>query len=105
MSQFEKFERGGDIAVLYSPGFGAGWYTWNSGEEGLLFDKEIVEAVLAGDTDKAVAVAERKYPGIYTGGGDDLAIAWVPKGCRFDVHEYDGNESVRVLGPDYGHLA
>lgn len=102
---FEKVERAGNVAVLYSPGYGAGWYSWNSEQEGLLFDKEIVEAVLAKDNDKAVAIAERKYPGTYVGGGDNLEVYWVPKGQRFEIHEYDGNESVRVFAPDDGHVA
>ena len=25
----EKVIRNGQVAVLYSPGFGAGWYSWN----------------------------------------------------------------------------
>lgn len=102
---FEKYERNGEVAVLYSPGYGAGWFTWNSEHEGLLFDKEIVEAVLSKNNDKAIAIAERKYPGIYTGGGEDLAVYWVPKGNRFEVEEYDGSESVRIFGSKDGLVA
>ena len=105
MSKFEKVERDGKIAVLYSPGFGAGWFTWNSDNPGLLFDREIVEPVLAGDRAAAIAVAEKKYPGIYTGGGCDLEVEWVPKGERFMVEEYDGSEGVQILGPDFGLVA
>jgi len=101
----EKFERDGNVAVLFSPGFGAGWYSWNSDVEGLLFDREIVEAVLKEDRDTAIKIAEEKYPGIYTGGGDALEVMWVPKGQRFEIDEYDGNERVRILGPDDGHTA
>lgn len=105
MATFEKLERDGNVAVLYSPGYGAGWFTWNRGHEGLLFDKDIVEAVLANDREKAIKLAESKYPDIYTGGGGDLAVTWVPKGSRFEVNEYDGRESVRVFGPDNGFRA
>ena len=105
MSKFEKVERDGKIAVLYSPGSGAGWFTWNSHNPGLLFDREIVEPVLAGDRAAAIAVAEEKYPGIYTGGGSDLKVEWVPKGERFMVEECDGNEGVQILGPDFGLVA
>lgn len=101
----EKLERDGNVAVLYSPGFGAGWYSWNSEREGLLFDREIVEAVLAGDNKRAAQIAERKYPNIYAGGADGLTVEWVPKGSRFEIAEYDGSESVRVFGPDEGHIA
>jgi hypothetical protein len=105
MSDFEKLEKDGNVAVLYSPGYGAGWYSWNSEHKGILFDKEIAQAVLDGDRAKAVQIAAKKYPEIYTGGGDDLAVEWVPKGSRFEIHEYDGNESVRVFGDDDGHVA
>jgi hypothetical protein len=105
MSKYEKLERDGNVAVLISPGYGAGWYSWNSKHEGMLFDRDIAEFVLAGKQAQAVAVAERKYPGIYKGGGDDLTVAWVPKGQRFEVDEYDGNESIRYLAPDDGHVA
>ena len=96
MADFEKLERDGMIAVLVSPGFGAGWYSWNPDYQGLLFDKEIVEAVLAKDRAKAIAIAERKYPGCYTGGGEDLVVNWVAKGTKFEIHEYDGSESLRI---------
>jgi hypothetical protein len=32
------------VAVLYSPGYGAGWYTWHYVEE-LLYDAEVVKIV------------------------------------------------------------
>lgn len=102
---YEKFEKDGKVAVLYSPGFGAGWYSWNDEHLGLIFDREIVEAVLAGNRNKAIEIAERKYPGIYSGGGCDLAIEWVEKGTRFEIREYDGSESVRVFDPSDGVIA
>ncbi len=105
MTDYEKLERDGKVAVLYSPGFGAGWYSWNTEHDGLLFDKEVAEKVLAEDWDAAVDIAERKYPGIYAGGGHDLEVEWVPKGCRFEIHEYDGSESVRIFSPSDGHFA
>ena len=41
-----KVIRDGKVAVLYSPGFGAGWSTWNSHNPDLLFDSIIVDFVL-----------------------------------------------------------
>lgn len=105
MADFQKIERAGNVAVLYSPGYGAGWSTWNSEHDGLLFDADIVNHVLDGDLDRAIKVAEEKYPGVYVGGGRDLTVAWVPKGARFEIHEYDGSESVRIFGPDDGLVA
>lgn len=36
----------GEVAVLYSPGYGAGWSTWNPHD--CLFTPEIVQLVLEG---------------------------------------------------------
>lgn len=94
-----KLERDGKVAVLYSPGFGAGWSTWNSEHaEVLLFDPEIVQAVLDGDRAKAGEIAEQKCPGVYIGGNHDLQVEWLNKGDQFEVEEYDGSESVHVIG-------
>ena len=102
---YEKLRRDGDVAVLISPGFGAGWYTWNTEHEGLLFDKDLVEAVLANDREKAAQIAADKYPGCYTGGARDLNVEWVPEGARFEVEEYDGNESLHIIGNRNYHVA
>lgn len=99
-----KLERDGKVAVLVSPGFGAGWSTWNDGEE-CVFDPEMAQAVLDGHHSKAEAIAKRKYPDHYTGGVEDLVVQWVDKGNRFEIHEYDGSESLRVLGPTDGYVA
>lgn len=99
MAEYEKVERGGKVAVLYSPGFGAGWYSWNADHEGLLFDAEIVAAVEAGDKAKAAAIATHKYgEDVYVGGADDLKIEWLPKGECFVIEEYDGSESIQRKG-------
>ena len=106
-SEYEKLERDGKIAVLYSPNFGAGWSTWNTEprNRGILFDREIVELVLAGNLDAAISLAEKKYPGVYAGGGEDLEVTWVPKGERFMVEEYDGAEYVTIISADFGTVA
>lgn len=93
----KKFEKDGMVAVLYSPGFGAGWYSWESSEEAL-FDPEIIQAVLDGSNIKAESIAEKKYPGMYLGGACDLQVEWIKKGSQFEIKEYDGNESVHVIG-------
>ena len=36
----------GKVAVLISPGFGAGWYTWNYDYPEILFDPAIVKLVM-----------------------------------------------------------
>lgn len=94
----EKVIRDGMVAVLYSPGFGAGWYSWHGIVE-LLFDPKVVEMIEAKSDYKDIAhyVAE-KYADEdpYLGGVDDLTIEWLPDGTEFRVHEYDGSESIEV---------
>ena len=95
----EKYERDGKVAVLISTGYGAGWSTWNGEHaEALTFDRDIVEAVLAGDIAEAIAIAKAKYPDGYYGGASDLAVMWLDKGAQFEIEEYDGSESLHVIG-------
>jgi hypothetical protein len=102
---FEKYyNKKGEVAVLYSPGYGAGWYSWNSDEPGLLFDKDIVEAVLNKDFKKACMIAENKYDA-YAGGADNLIIWWATPGDKFVINEYDGSESIKFLGNVHYNIA
>lgn len=89
----------GKVAVLISPGFGAGWSTWAPPglEEEFLFDPGLVELLL----NKATSIqlrsyAEKRWPGAYHGGAGSLEVHWVPEGERFDVDEYDGSEALVV---------
>lgn len=94
----EKMIVDGKVAVLYSPGYGAGWSTWaHENEEAMVFDSRIVEHVLAGDFEKAGELAEKLYPGNYVGGAKQLDVMWLPVGTQFEITEYDGSESVEVL--------
>ena len=44
MGDVPKLKRDGKVAVIYSPGFGAGWSTWADGNaEAVLFDPELAE--------------------------------------------------------------
>lgn len=100
----EKLIRDGKVAVLYSPGYGAGWSTQNENDQAklLLFDKEIAEAVLEGNKEKAAEIAERKCDGKYvcTLGCRDLEVEWLDEGTVFDIDEYDGAESVRIISSE-----
>ena len=87
----------GHVAVLYSPGYGAGWSTWNIeyNYKELIFDPGLVELVLAGKEHEEIAVyATLKWPGAYLGGLEGLNIRWVPVGAHFRIDEEDGNERV-----------
>lgn len=93
----EKVVRDGRVAVLVSPGFGAGWSTWTDRElrERVLFDPEVVAWVEGGKQgplpDMAAKYGDQYF---YEGGAGDLMIEWVPLGVKFRIHEYDGSESL-----------
>jgi hypothetical protein len=91
-----KLVRDGKVAVLYSPDYGSGWYTWNHDHPEILFDPAIVQLVEENKWDELETYVILKYPKIFTGGILDLSIAWIPKGAMFRVNEYDGDESIEI---------
>lgn len=92
----QRVIREGKVAVVYSPNFGAGWYTWNTEHPELLFDPMIVECVEQEDKEKLATYVAMRYPDIYAGGMRDLQVVWLPVGTLFRVHEYDGSESIEI---------
>ena len=92
----KKLIRDGKVAVLYSPGFGAGWSTWNQELPELVFNPVIVDFVEKEQWDELAVYVSLKYPDIYDGGMRDLEIAWLDVGSEFRIHEYDGSESIEV---------
>lgn len=94
-----KVIRDGMVAVLYSPGFGAGWYTWDSDYgDALIFDPMIVKYVEEENKEAMYSYVAMRYPDVYTGGLGDITVAWLPEGTLFRINEYDGSESIEVLG-------
>lgn len=95
----EKVIRNGKVAVLISPDFGAGWYTWNQEHKQLLFDSKLVEMVEQNRRSEITEewVKENLGIDIYTGGARDLTIVWLDEGTDFEVEEYDGSESLRTI--------
>jgi len=91
----QKLIRDGKVAVLYSPGYGAGWSTWGLPMEAV-FHPELAEATLAKDSDRMQAIAKREWPDEYLNGLLNLTVAWLPEGTQFRIDEYDGYESVHV---------
>ena len=91
----ERCVRDGRVAVLVSPGFGAGWFSWH-GIEALLFDPAVVELVESGAEASVIEqyCEDRHGSDPYFGGAGDLIVEWVPVGARFRIHEYDGSESL-----------
>jgi hypothetical protein len=84
------------VAVLYSPDYGSGWYTWNPNHPELLFDPAIVQLVEEDKFDELKTYVTLKYPNIYEGGMWELKIAWIPEGAMFRINEYDGDESIEL---------
>lgn len=95
--------RDGLVGVIYSPGFGAGWYTWNAhhdNSEQLIFDPHLVDLIEQGAaTDLIEARAKALVPG--PGGSflaaGDLVVQWLPQGTKFLIQEYDGSESIQLM--------
>lgn len=96
----EKIERDGKIAVLYTPNSSAGWSSWarDGWEASLCMDARIVGPFLNGDKAAALEAARAMVPNLYTGGFRNLAVFWVEKGKMFEIEEYDGSETVHVIG-------
>jgi hypothetical protein len=97
--------------ILYSPGFGAGWTTWNSGEVAkyMLTYQPIIDWLEAGgkaeelDNEhqlivqlKAECLEKFKEDYVCTLGSEDLVVKEVSGRVR--MHEYDGSERVEEEG-------
>jgi hypothetical protein len=99
--EFERrYDDQGLVAVLISPGFGAGWSTWCSADsqrEAMLFDSRLVDFVLSHGTEGLGEYAESLGYDTYTGGAGDVQVEWLEPGVRFYVDEYDGSESLRTF--------
>lgn len=96
MKIVNKLNQDGKVAVLYSPGFGAGWSTWNQEVPEIIFDPAIVKLVEKNQWEELATYVSLKYPGLYTGGMDTLKVAWIPEGTLFKINEYDGSESIEL---------
>ena len=92
------------VAVLYSPGYGAGWYTWNQNHIDILYSPEIVQKVLDNKRDEIteefvnkVLEIDKNTDSIYCGGSRSLEVEWMDEGTHFTIDEYDGFESIIYL--------
>jgi hypothetical protein len=90
-----KLVRDGLVAIIISPGHGAGWYSWHGIEE-LLFDPSIVTWIESNERDKIEHYLALKYPDEYFGDLEQLSVQWITKDTAFKIDEYDGSESVSV---------
>jgi hypothetical protein len=99
----EKVVRGSTVAVIYSPDFGSGWFSWNPDYPALMFDPRVVAWIENGsnhDTaDELLDYLQDTYPGGYFN-LKGLEVRYIPVGCLFRIDEYDGAEVV-MLKDDY----
>ena len=90
----------GLVGVIISPGFGAGFHSWND-IPGLCFDKDIIQMILEGKSIQELAdFAEAKYEHtgyVSTHGLSDARIIWLKPGTQFFIDEYDGSESITLI--------
>ena len=82
------------MKVLISPGYGAGWSTWNN--SALAVDPRIIDAFERGVSREEMhdLCEELGYGDVYMGGFEDLVVEEVPAGTVFRINEYDGYESI-----------
>lgn len=100
MNYSKRYDDQGLVAVLISPGFGAGWSTWcsvDSQREAMLFDSRLVDYILQTGTQGLGEYAESLGYDTYMGGAEDIRIEWLEPGTRFLIEEYDGSESLRTF--------
>ena len=88
------------MKVLISPGYGAGWSTWNY--SGMAIDKDLIELFERGCTEDEMKLlcikkgyGDGDFPP-YMGGFSDLEVTEVPQGCQFRINEYDGHEYIDI---------
>ncbi len=109
-SSVSAVEGGKMPKIIISPGYGAGWSTWAYGLDRadllhLLTFPPLIEAIEKGeDVSKedhpAVKAFKERFPDQYLGGLRDAEVVEVPANTPFYISEYDGSESLHIVGID-----
>ena len=94
--RIEKVIRNGQVGVLVSPDYGAGFLTWGAPLEAI-FNPTLIELVESKKLDEAIEFVETTWPGLYTGGVSSLRVVWLDEGTQFRIDEYDGAEWIEIL--------
>ena len=87
----------GMVAVLVSPRYGAGWYSWHGVEE-LIYDPKLVEMVEEkASVENILLYCEEVYgENHYYGGAEELEVVWLSVGTPFRFDEYGGAETIEI---------
>ena len=87
----------GMVAVLVSPRYGAGWYSWHGVEE-LIYDPKLVDMVLEkASVENILLYCEEVYgENHYYGGAEELEVVWLSVGTPFRIDEYGGAETIEI---------
>ena len=97
------------MKVLISPGYGAGWSTWN--DPMMALDERLIRAFECGITQEDMynlcieCGYIDEYGGPYMGGFETLKVVEVPSGTWFKIKEYDGSETLEIFDPDNYYYA
>ena len=109
----------GEIGILVSYGYGAGWSTWSEYGIKLAVDKRIIEkfnehiyddewcreigSFHNNDIQKEFQnfLSSIGYYNVYLGGLKDCELVFVPKGSPVRITEKNGNENLEIGYTDY----
>lgn len=90
----------GLVGVIISPGYGAGFHSWND-IPGLCFDKDIIQMILEHKSNQELEdFIKAKYVRIgyvYVPSLSQLGVTWLKPGTQFFIDEYDGSESITLI--------
>ena len=109
----------GEIGILVSYGYGAGWSSWSEYGIKLAVDKRIIEKYnehidddewcreIGSFHDNDIQTEFQNflssigYDNVYLGGLKDCKLVFVPKGSAVRITEYGGNENLEIGYTDY----
>jgi len=100
---FEKYiNEKGEVGVLVSPGFGAGWSTWEYKYSALkAMEKGLVKLALEKASEAEVEEYINKnlplLADTYTGGWKTIKVVWLKPDTKFLIQEWDGAEGICLL--------
>lgn len=90
----EKVIRNGQVGVLVSSGFGAGFYTWGAPLEAI-FNPTLIDLIENEKRQEAIDFVEKTWEDLSTGGVRNMRVVWIDEGTEFHIDEYDGSESIQ----------